>query len=112
MPGPEAGHCLVVLTEQSIDGVLGRDAFVGCKRRAVQESGLPLTPGIINCLDIFEALHPAPDIDHMMDTLFNEPHRIDDLADALAGNVLEIAGLEDADHLLHNLSGNLLIASG
>src|SRR5260370_25783796 len=57
-----------------------------------------------------DGIYATPDIHHDRDVVFDEFHRRHHLADALAGQILEIAGFEDRDHtLLDFLTENRLL---
>jgi hypothetical protein len=49
---------------------------------------------------VLERVDAAPDVHHPRDAVLDEFQRRQHLRDALAGKVLEIAGIEDADHLV------------
>ena len=52
-----------------------------------------------------DRIDAAPDVHHDGDVILDELHRGHHLVDALAGQVLEIAGLEDRDHLFLDFLG-------
>ena len=51
----------------------------------------------------------APDFHHAGDVILDELQRRQHLGDALAGEILEIAGLEDADHVIADVLGERLL---
>src|SRR5690606_37754181 len=61
-------------------------------------------------LDALELLDAAPDFDHALDAVLDEGQSRDDLGDALAGEILKIAGLENGDDLVLNIGRQSLVA--
>ena len=97
------------LTEERIDIGLGRHALVRGECWPIEQRFISSGLTLIECLDILEALKTTPNVNHVMNTLLDELHRTDDLADALTCNILEVTGFEDADHLIQNLTSNVLV---
>src|SRR6478735_7139337 len=59
-----------------------------------------------------DGIDATPDLHHLDDVLFDEFHRLHHLADTLAGQVLEIAGLEDRDDLFLDILAKQLLLVG
>ncbi len=54
-----------------------------------------------------DGVDATPDIHHDVDMVLDEFHRAHHLADALAGQILEVAGLENRDHAFLDLLAEL-----
>ena len=59
-----------------------------------------------------DGIDATPDLHHLDDVLFDEFHRLHHLADALARQVLEIAGLEDRDDAFLDFLAEQLLLVG
>src|SRR3984885_4081076 len=96
--------------EQRVDIILRGVADVAFQLRTIQEFGVALS-GIDDrrCMRL-DGVDAAPDIHHNGNVMLDELHRVHHLLDALAGEVLEIAGLENRDDaLLDFLAEQLLL---
>src|SRR5215212_3541029 len=88
----------LVSVEERVDVVLGDVADVIGEPRPVEEGALPggaLVPLLSG--ELLEGIEAAPDPDHPVQPLLDELQHADDLGDALAGEVLEIARLVESD---------------
>src|SRR5260370_5924107 len=75
----------------------------------IQQPGVAL-PGIDDRWRMrLDRVDAAPDIHHRVDVLLDELHRGHHLADALAREILEVAGLEDRDHAFLDLFAEQLL---
>src|SRR3954447_25907850 len=96
--------------EQRIDVVLRGVADVLGELRSVEQPGIALTLRDLLNLDALEGLQTTPDLHHAQDMRLDEFQGPDNLADALAGQILEITGLEDLDDsLLHVLRQRVIL---
>src|SRR5689334_6146915 len=114
--GPEGRRFFSVVSvrsvEQRVDVVLRGVADVAGELRAVEELVI-LAAGVdVHRRVGLDRVDAAPDVHHRIDVLFDELHRVHDLADALAGQVLKIAGLEDRDDAFLDVVGEPLLLVG
>src|SRR3984885_13415674 len=98
------------LVEQGVDIILRCVADVAFQLRTIQEFGIALS-GIDDRRRMrLDGVDAAPDIHHDGNVMLDELHRVHHLLDALAGEVLEIAGFENRDDaLLDFLAEQLLL---
>src|ERR1700677_1537337 len=98
------------LIEQRVDVVLRGVADVALNLRAVQQPGVTLAMINDRRRVRLDGVDATPDIHHDGDVIFDELHRGHHLLDALTGQILEIAGLEDRNHaFLDFLAEQLLL---
>src|SRR6202012_1032460 len=83
--------------EQRVDIVLRGVADVAVGFRTVQEFGVALAGVDDRRRMSLDGVDATPDLHHDRDVMLDELHRGHHLLDALAGEVLEIAGPEDRD---------------
>src|SRR5258708_26902178 len=86
--------------EHRVDIVLRCVAGIAREFRAIQQPGV--ADAIVDGAGRvrLDGIDAAPDIHHDGDVVLDEFHRRHHLADALAGEILEIACLEERDHAL------------
>src|SRR5882672_4740225 len=80
--------------EQRVDVVLRHMARVAVELRTVEQLGVALALRLGLGDQILEGDDAAPDLHHARHVRLDEFPGVDDLADALAGDVLEITRLE------------------
>src|SRR3978361_686270 len=88
------------LLEQHVDVVLRRVARIALIFWAVQIPAVVLTIDYCRWRVGADGIDAAPDIHHDRDVAFDDLHRVHPLADALAGEILKVASLEDREHTL------------
>ena len=82
-------------------------AFIIHALRAVEQAGIA-DAGVDDCRRmLLDRVNAAPDLHHFVDVMLDEFHRGHHLADALAGEILEVTRLENADHALLNVFAEL-----
>src|SRR3954454_7777683 len=105
-------ECRVRSVEQRVDVVLRGVADVAGELRAVEKL-VVIAAGVDLRHDVgLDRVDAAPDFHHGIDVLLDELHRAHDLADALAGQVLEVAGFEDRDDAFLDIVGEPLLLIG
>src|SRR5947199_1621354 len=99
--------------EHRVDVVLRGVADIAVELRAVEQLVVALAGVDDRRRMRLDGVDAAPDVHHLVDVLLDELHRRHHLGDALAGEVLKIAGLEDRDDaLLDFLAEQLLLFRG
>src|SRR6266404_9059431 len=96
--------------EQRVNVVLGSMTDVAVQLRAVEQLGVAFAMIDDRRRVGLDGVDATPDFHHHGDVAFDELHRTHHLADALAGEILEVAGFEDRDHaFLDFLTEQLLL---
>ena len=86
--------------------------IVAVQLRAVQQLGVAFA-GVDDRGGVrLDGVDATPDVHHLVDVLLDELHRGHHLADALTGEILEVAGLEDRDDAFLDFLAKQLLLVG
>ena len=85
-------------------------AFVLVELRPVEEALLVVAVVVCVTGEILEGFEAAPHADHLVKALLHEFEDVDDLVDALPGQILEVAGLVEADDAVEDGADMVVVA--